>query len=82
MFITVQDTQEQHFAIALLRCYQAAQMKCVTQSESTYQLCDAAHLSHVVQGVFCGFAQHDEAGGHNAKGPERFHGRIHVTLAI
>ena len=49
---------------------------------STYQLCEVGHLSHVVQCVFSGFVQHDEAGGHGAQVPERLHVRVHVTVAV
>lgn len=48
----------------------------------TYQLCDISHLSHVVQCVFCGFVQHDEAGGHNAQVPQWLRVRLHVTISI
>lgn len=48
----------------------------------TYQLCDISHLSHVVQCVFCGFVQHDEAGGHNAQVPQGLRVRLHVTVSI
>ena len=48
----------------------------------TYQLGDVGHLGHVVQGVFTGFLQHDEAGGHHAQVPERLHVGLNVTIAV
>lgn len=48
----------------------------------TYQLGDVGHLSHVVQGVFTGFIQHDEAGGHRNQVPERLHAGLSVTVAV
>lgn len=50
--------------------------------KTTYQLCDVGHLSHVVQSVFSGFVQHDEAGGHNAQVPQRLHVGLNVSIAI
>lgn len=35
-----------------------------------------------MQGVFSGFVQHDEAGGHSAQVPQRLHVRLNVTIAI
>lgn len=49
---------------------------------TTHQLRDVGHLSHVVQCVFSGFSQHDEAGGHDAEVPERLHVGLHVTVAV
>ncbi len=48
----------------------------------TYQLLDVGHLSHVVQSVFRGLVQHDEAGGHGDEVPDGLHVGLNVTVAV
>lgn len=51
-------------------------------AEATYQLGDVGHLSHVVQGVFSGFVQHNEAGGHGGQVPQRRHTGVDASVAV
>lgn len=53
-----------------------------SQQSVTHQLCDVGHLSHVVQSVFSGLVQHDEAGCHDAQVPQRLHARFNVTVTV
>lgn len=79
----LQQTRESVTGLILSLCAASrGNSRVETTVETTYQLSDVGHLSHVVQGVFSRFVQHDEAGGHGAQVPQRLHLWLDVAMAI